>query len=239
MTKPTQLWFNGPYTNVRPLTRSRRWSLQGLPYFQFSTTSNHIKKAHLHSIFLLLDHHKPDWSFGKKRKHKRCYFLELEKVKKEEVDFWTSRLVQDKHVWLFWAEAYVLLNSFNCDFYWQGLNPLKYIIYHDISFFVYRGVIKVKMLLKYHPWNHLFKVREIDPLIYKTIDEIEGWSFNILTIFNVCFIRHIDKDHRLIVELPGGLRRWPPDNMKIILLFLLILYYTKLGITKPGYVRFQ
>ena len=45
------------------------------------------------SIFLLLDHNKPDWSSGKKRKHKTSYFLcyELEKVKKEEVDFWTSR----------------------------------------------------------------------------------------------------------------------------------------------------
>ena len=77
----------------KSLTRSRRWSLQGPPYFQFSTTCNHIYKAHLLSIFLFLDHHKPDWSSGKKRKHKRCYFLcyELEKVKKEEVDFWTSR----------------------------------------------------------------------------------------------------------------------------------------------------
>ena len=45
------------------------------------------------SIILLLDHHKPDCSSGIKRKHKRCYFLcyELEKVNKEEIDFWTSR----------------------------------------------------------------------------------------------------------------------------------------------------
>ena len=45
------------------------------------------------SIFLLLDHNKPDWSSGKKRKPKRSYFLcyELEKVKKEEVDLWTYR----------------------------------------------------------------------------------------------------------------------------------------------------
>ena len=57
------------------LTCSRRWSLQGPPYFQCSTTCKHNFKAHLLSIFLLLDQNKPDSSSGKKRKHKRCYFI--------------------------------------------------------------------------------------------------------------------------------------------------------------------
>ena len=31
-------------------------------------------------------------------------------------------------------------------------------------------------------------------------------TFDIMTILKICCIRHIDKDHRLIVELPGELR---------------------------------
>ena len=56
----------------------------------------YLKSTFAFHIFVFGSPH-PDWSSGKKRKHKRCYFLcyELEKVKKEEVDFWASR-----HEWV-------------------------------------------------------------------------------------------------------------------------------------------
>ena len=37
--------FRRQFVIFAPLTRSRRWSLQGPPYFQFSTTCNHILKS--------------------------------------------------------------------------------------------------------------------------------------------------------------------------------------------------